>query len=36
MTKGRASYQMKLAKYDVVPPNLTQDIVSKRAVASSD
>jgi len=36
MTKGRASYQMNLAKYDVVPPNLMQDIVAKRAMASSD
>jgi elongation factor G len=34
MTKGRASYQMKLGKYDVVPPNIQSEIVSNRAVTS--
>ena len=32
MTKGRATYTMKLEKYDVVPPSIQQEIVSKYAV----
>jgi elongation factor G len=36
MTKGRASYQMLLANYAVVPPNLATEICAKRAVAQSE
>jgi len=32
MTKGRATYSMKLEKYDVVPPSIQQEIVAKYAV----
>merc|ERR1711871_1248206 len=28
-TKGRASYQMSLEKYEVVPPNVEKEIMSK-------
>ena len=29
MSKGRAQYSMKLAKYDFVPPNVEKDLVTK-------
>lgn len=32
MTKGRATYNMKLDKYEVVPPNIQKDLVEKFAV----
>ena len=32
MTKGRATYTMKLEKYEVVPPSIEKDIVEKFAV----
>ena len=34
MTKGRATYSMKLEKYEVVPPSIQQEIVAKYAVQS--
>jgi len=33
MTKGRASYSMKLERYDVVPPNVQQDIIKQKLTA---
>lgn len=30
MTKGRAQYSMQLERYDVVPPNIQQEIVAKQ------
>jgi elongation factor G len=33
MTKGRASYSMKLERYDVVPPNVQQDIIKQKQTA---
>jgi elongation factor G len=30
MTKGRAQYSMQLEKYEVVPPNIQTDIISKQ------
>jgi elongation factor G len=33
MTKGRASYSMKLERYDVVPPNVQQEIIKQKATA---
>lgn len=29
MTKGRAQYTMTLERYEVVPPNIQQEIISK-------
>jgi len=29
MSKGRANYSMKLAKYDLVPPNVEKELVAK-------
>ncbi len=29
MTKGRAQYTMQLERYEVVPPNIQQEIVAK-------
>jgi elongation factor G len=34
MTKGRANYSMTLERYEVVPPNIQQDIISKQKVAA--
>lgn len=35
MTKGRAQYTMQLERYEVVPPNIQQEIVAKsKAVAA--
>eukprot|EP00775_Hariotina_reticulata_P007518 gene7518-7729_t len=34
MTKGRANYSMVLERYEVVPPNIQQDIVAKQKVAA--
>eukprot|EP00879_Flechtneria_rotunda_P006519 GHRR01006851.1.p1 GENE.GHRR01006851.1~~GHRR01006851.1.p1 ORF type:complete len:561 (+),score=216.12 GHRR01006851.1:1417-3099(+) len=34
MTKGRANYTMTLERYEVVPPNIQQDIVAKQKVAA--
>ena len=34
MTKGRAQYSMKLERYEVVPPNIQTEIVSKSKVAA--
>jgi elongation factor G len=33
MTKGRGSYQMKLADYNQVPPNIQEEIVSANKTA---
>ncbi len=35
MTKGRAQYSMQLDRYEVVPPNIQQDIVSKNKAAAT-
>jgi len=35
MTKGRAQYSMKLERYEVVPPNIQTEIVSKSKVAAT-
>ena len=29
MSKGRANYSMKLAKYDFIPPNVEKDIIAE-------
>lgn len=34
MTKGRAQYSMQLERYEVVPPNIQQEIVAKNKVAA--
>jgi elongation factor G len=34
MTKGRANYSMCLERYEVVPPNIQQEIVAKNKVAA--
>jgi len=34
MTKGRAQYSMQLERYEVVPPNIQQDIIAKQKVAA--
>lgn len=34
MTKGRANYSMVLERYEVVPPNIQTEIVSKQKVAA--
>jgi len=34
MTKGRANYSMTLERYEVVPPNIQQEIISKNKVAA--
>ena len=34
MTKGRAQYTMQLEKYDVVPPNIQENIVRENKVAA--
>jgi elongation factor G len=34
MTKGRANYSMTLERYEVVPPNIQQEIVAKNKVAA--
>ena len=34
MTKGRASYSMKLERYDVVPPNVQQEIIKSKSVSA--
>jgi Elongation factor G C-terminus len=34
MTKGRAQYTMQLNRYDVVPPNIQEKIVSQNKVAA--
>ncbi|KAG2499688.1 hypothetical protein HYH03_002623 [Edaphochlamys debaryana] len=35
MTKGRANYSMHLERYEVVPPNIQQDIVAKSKVGAA-
>ncbi|KAG2435033.1 hypothetical protein HYH02_012030 [Chlamydomonas schloesseri] len=35
MTKGRAQYTMQLERYEVVPPNIQQDIVAKSKAGAS-
>ena len=35
MTKGRGSYQMKLADYNQVPPNIQEEIVAANKTAVS-
>ena len=35
MTKGRAQYSMSLERYEVVPPNIQQDIVAKNKAAAA-
>jgi elongation factor G len=32
--QGRANYSMVLERYEVVPPNIQQDIVAKQKVAA--
>jgi elongation factor G len=34
MTKGRAQYSMQLERYEVVPPNIQQEIIAKSKVAA--
>lgn len=34
MTKGRGQYTMHLERYDVVPGNIQQDIISKMKVSA--
>jgi elongation factor G len=34
MTKGRGSYQMKLADYQQVPPNIQEEIISAQKVTA--
>lgn len=29
ISKGRANYSMKLAKYDFIPPNVEKDIIAE-------
>lgn len=36
MSKGRASYSMKLAKYEFVPPNVEKELITKFKVADED
>jgi len=36
MSKGRANYSMKLAKYELVPPNIEKDIVAEFKQAEED
>ena len=36
MSKGRANYSMKLAKYELVPPNVEKDIIAEFKKADSD
>jgi len=36
MTGGQGSYTMEFAQYDVVPPNLQQEIVSKAKLKDDD
>lgn len=34
LSAGRAQYSMKLERYEVVPPNIQQDIIAKSKVAA--
>ena len=36
MSKGRANYSMKLAKYELVPPNVEKDIIAEFKKADDD
>jgi elongation factor G len=36
MSKGRASYSMKLAKYELVPPNVEKDLIAKFKTAEEE
>jgi len=36
MSKGRANYSMKLAKYEFVPPNVEKDLIAQFKVTAEE